>query len=59
MYAKLKHQYDTLTSRPERGPEFYLARHLRKRVDKPKGGGKQRIQVVIGAAPSGDHQPGG
>jgi hypothetical protein len=30
MHAKLKHDYDTLTSRPERGPEFYLARHMRR-----------------------------
>lgn len=41
MYAKLKHQYDTLTSRPERGPEFYLARHLRKiGVRQGKGDGR-------------------
>jgi len=31
MHARLKHDYDTLTSRPERGPEFYLARHLRRK----------------------------
>lgn len=31
MHALLKTNYDTLTSRPERGPEFYLARHLRKK----------------------------
>ncbi len=30
MCKQLKHDYDTLTSRPERGPEFYLARHLRR-----------------------------
>lgn len=41
MYAKLKHQYDTLTSRPERGPEFYLARHLRKMgIRQGKGDGR-------------------
>ncbi len=41
MHAKLKHDYDTLTSRPERGPEFYLARHLRRKgLRQGKGDGR-------------------
>ena len=41
MHAKLKHDYDTLTTRPERGPEFYLARHLRRRgLRQGKGDGR-------------------
>lgn len=31
MRPTFKTNYDTLTTRPERGPEFYLARHLRKK----------------------------
>lgn len=31
MHALLKTEYDTLTTRPERSPEYYLARHLRKK----------------------------
>jgi len=39
MHALLKNEYDTLTSRPERGPEYYLARHLRKKGAR-KGDGR-------------------
>lgn len=31
MHALLKTNYDTLTTNPERGPEYYLARRLRKK----------------------------
>ena len=41
MYATLKHEYDTLTTGPERGPEFYLARHLRRKgLRQGKGDGR-------------------
>ncbi len=41
MYATLKHDYDTLTTGPERGPEFYLARHLRRKgLRQGKGDGR-------------------
>jgi len=42
MCKQLKHEYDTLTSRPERGPEFYLARHLR-RSGRRQGQGDGRL----------------
>lgn len=31
MLTPFKSNYDTLTTRPERGPEFYMARHLRRK----------------------------
>lgn len=41
MYATLKHDYDTLTTGPERGPEFFLARHLRRKgLRQGKGDGR-------------------
>jgi 5-methylcytosine-specific restriction endonuclease McrA len=41
MTAALKNDYDTLTTSPERGPAFYLARHLRKRgLRQEKGDGR-------------------
>jgi len=40
-HATLKHDYDTLTTGPERGPEFYLARHLRRKgLRQGKGDGR-------------------
>src|SRR5262245_12965618 len=41
MLAALKTNYDTLTTNPVRGPEFYLARHLRRKgVAQKKGEGR-------------------
>jgi 5-methylcytosine-specific restriction endonuclease McrA len=40
MHTNLINHYDTLTTRPNRGPAFYFARHLRKRGLAGRGPGR-------------------
>ncbi len=56
MTARLKNEYDTLTTRPERDPAFYLARHRRRQGRGGAGDGRlARFREIAAHRPASVH----